>query len=191
MRQCPKCNAQFYDASMSFCPEDGMILVDPSLAGIRSSSDPSSSAPSEDPTLVYHAPVEPGSWATPEPETPPAWTPPPQTSPAPAWTPPMVQTPAQPAWRPPPPPAYVKPPSPAIGVASMIVGIFSMVFGVLCFGPVMGIVAVALGIVALTQNKKSPQHVGGRGFAIAGVVLGGLSLLIYGGMILLAILMNR
>ena len=102
----------------------------------------------------------------------------------------MVQTPAQPAWRPPPPPAYVKPPSPAIGVASMIVGIFSMVLGVLCFGPVMGIVAVALGIVALTQNKKSPQHVGGRGFAVAGVVTGGLSLLLYGGMILFAILMN-
>ncbi|HSE33910.1 MAG TPA: DUF4190 domain-containing protein [Pyrinomonadaceae bacterium] len=177
---------------MSFCPEDGMILVDPSLAGIKTSGDPSS-RPSDDPTLVYHPPVEPGSWATPDVEPPPtpAWTPPRQSPPSPAWIPPVVQTPpAAPAWRPPPPPAYVKPASPAIGVASMIVGILSMVFGVLCFGPVIGIVAVALGIVALTQNKKMPQHVGGRGFAIAGIVTGGLSLLMYGGMMLFVVLMN-
>ncbi len=191
MRQCPKCNAQFDDAWMSFCPEDGMILVDPSLAGIKTSADPFSSAHSEDPTLVYHPPVEPGSWATPDVETPPAWTPPVQTPPSPSWTPPVVQTPpVAPAWRPPPPPAYVKPASPALGVASMIVGILSLVFGVLCFGPVIGVVAVALGIVALTQNRKAPQHVGGKGFAIAGIVTGGLSLLIYGGMILVAILLN-
>ena len=72
----------------------------------------------------------------------------------------------------------------------MIVGILSMVFGVLCFGPVIGIVAVALGIVALTQNRNMPQQVGGKGFAIAGIVTGGLSLLIYGGIILFAILVN-
>jgi Domain of unknown function (DUF4190) len=190
MRQCPKCNAQFDDAWMSFCPEDGMILVDPSLAGIKTSADPSSAVNSEDPTLVYHPPVQPGSWATPDTETPPAWTPPVQT-PTPVWTPPVVQTPPQPQpWRPPPPPAYVKQPSPAIGVASMIVGILSMVFGVLCFGPVVGVVAVALGIVALTQNKKMPQHVGGRPFAIVGIVTGALSLLIYGGIVLFAILVN-
>jgi Domain of unknown function (DUF4190) len=84
----------------------------------------------------------------------------------------------------------VKPASPAIGVASMIVGILSMVFGILCFGPVIGVVAVALGIVALTQNRKTPQQVGGRAFAIVGIVTGGLSLLIYGGIVLFAILVN-
>lgn len=193
MRQCPKCNAQFDDAWMSFCPEDGMILVDPSLAGIKSSADPSSSIPSEDPTLVYRQPVEPGSWAQTEVETPsqPVWTPPPvQPAPPSKWTPP-VETPAQPQpWRPPPPPPYVKSPSPGIAVGSMVVGIASLVFGVLCFGPLIGVVAIALGIVALTQNKKMPQHVGGKGFAVAGIVMGSLSLLLYGGMVLFAILVN-
>jgi hypothetical protein len=66
----------------------------------------------------------------------------------------------------------------------MIVGILGMLFGVLCFGPVIGIVALVLGIIALTQNKKMPQHVGGRAFAIVGIVTGGLSLLIYGGLML-------
>jgi len=72
----------------------------------------------------------------------------------------------------------------------MVVGIASLVFGVLCFGPVIGVVAIALGIVALTQNKKMPQHVGGKGFAVAGIVMGSLSLLLYGGMVLFAILVN-
>jgi len=49
---------------------------------------------------------------------------------------------------------------------------------------------VALGIVALTQNKKTPQHVGGKPFAIVGIVTGGISLLIYGGIVLFAILVN-
>ena len=154
-----------------------MILVDPSLAGIRSSADP---GPIEDPTLLFHRPVQPGSWATPDVQTPPA----------PAWRPPEVQTPPPQPWRPPPPPAYVKPPSPALGVASMIVGILGLVFGVVCFGPIIGIVALALGIVALTQNKKTPQYVGGKPFAIVGIVTGGLSLLIFGGMMLFFILAN-
>src|SRR5262245_1358149 len=190
MRQCPKCNARFDDPWMSFCPEDGMILVDPSLAGIKTSSDPSSSA-ADDPTLFYHPPVQPGSWATPDVETPPAWTPPVESPPNPAWTPPMVQTPqAVPEWRPPPPPPYVKPPSSAIGLASMIVGFLSIVFGVICFGPAIAVVAIALGIVSLTQSRKMPQHVSGRGFAITGIVTGGLSLLMYGGMMLFVILAN-
>jgi Domain of unknown function (DUF4190) len=158
---------------MSFCPEDGMILVDPSLAGIKTSADPSSGPPSQDPTLLFPPPVQPGSWATPDVET---STPPP-------WAP-AVQTPPVQPWRPPPPPTYVKPPSQGLGIASMIVGILGMLFGVLCFGPVIGIVALVLGIIALTQNKKMPQHVGGRAFAIVGIVTGGLSLLIYGGLML-------
>lgn len=151
-----------------------MILVDPSLAGIRTSAEPG--AP-EDPTLLFHPPVQPGSWATPEVQVPPAWSPP-------------VQAPPPAPWRPPPPPAYVKPPSQALGVASMIVGILGLVFGVLCFGPIIGIVALVLGIVALTQNKKTPQYVGGKPFAIIGIVTGGLSLLIFGGMMLFFLLVN-
>lgn len=179
MRQCPKCYKQFADAWMTFCPDDGMILVDPSLAGIRTSAEPGSS---EDATLFLHPPVQPGSWATPEVQTPEIQTPP-------AWRPPMQAPPPEP-WRPPPPPAYVKPPSQALGVASMIVGILGLVFGVLCFGPIIGIVALALGIVALTQNKKTPQYVGGKPFAIVGIITGGLSLLIFGGMMLFFVLVN-
>src|SRR4029450_10939771 len=101
MRQCPKCNRQFEDALMSFCPDDGMILVDPSLAGIKTSADPSSGPSSQDSTLVLPPPGQPGSWAMPNIELP---------APEP-WRPVVQTPPAQPQpWRPPPPPAYVKPP---------------------------------------------------------------------------------
>lgn len=163
---------------MTFCPDDGMILVDPNLVGIKTSAEPSSSL-SEDATVLLHPPVQPGSWATPDP----------QTSRADPWRPPDFQPAPQP-WRPPPPPAYVRPASQSLSLASMIVGLLSLVLGVLCFGPVMGILAIALGIVALIQINKMPQHVGGKPFAIVGVVTGGLSLLIYGGMMVFVILAN-
>jgi hypothetical protein len=156
-----------------------MILVDPSLAGIKTSADPSPGPASQDPTLLFHPPVEPGSWAIPDVESaaPEPWVPAVQMPP----TQPSQPSQAQP-WRPPPPPPYVKSPSQALGVASMIVGILGMLFGVLCFGPVIGIVALVLGIVALVQNKKTPQYVGGKPFAIIGIITGTLSLLIYGGL---------
>ena len=177
MRVCPKCNRQFADAWMTFCPDDGMILVDPNLAGIRTSAEPAS--PSEDATVLLHPPVQPGSWATPDFEQPPA-------SP---WRSPDFQPPPQ-AWRPPPPPAYAKAPSQALAIASMIVGILGLFFGLACFVPVIGIVALILGIVALTQINKTPQYVGGKPFAIVGVVTGGLSLLVFVGMMLFLILAN-
>ena len=155
MRQCPKCNAQYSDAWLSFCPQDGSILVEALVSTFGRIDEASPAA--DDPTLLYRAPAA-GSWANPE-----VYTPPPQ------------------AWQPPPPPTYVKPPSQGIAVASMIVGILSILFGILCFGPVIGIIAIVLGIIALLQHKKTPQLVGGKPFAIVGIVTGGLALLLYGG----------
>jgi hypothetical protein len=49
----------------------------------------------------------------------------------------------------------------------------------------LGPVAIVLGAVALSNIKNQPQ-LAGRGFAITGIVLGGLSLLIIMGIVLLA-----
>jgi hypothetical protein len=48
-----------------------------------------------------------------------------------------------------------------------------------CMGPIPGIVALVLGLVALSQIKKSPEKFGGRSYAIAGVIIGSVSLLFY------------
>jgi hypothetical protein len=69
----------------------------------------------------------------------------------------------------------------AMAVWAMIVGIIS----VLCC-QLLGPVAIVLGAVALSNIKNQPQ-LAGRGFAITGIVLGGLSLLIIMGIVLFAI----
>ena len=91
-----------------------------------------------------------------------------------AYTPP----PARPVWQPPPPPNYARQPSKNVATASMIVGLVGITVGWLCGGPLMGIAAVVLGIVALSQIKKSPQSIGGKEFAWIGIATGGLVLLV-------------
>ena len=68
----------------------------------------------------------------------------------------------------------------------MITGILGLVFG--CFGPVPGVAAIILGAVALSQIKKSPQTTGGKPLAIVGIVTGGLTVLLYGALIIFWIL---
>ena len=41
-----------------------------------------------------------------------------------------------------------------------------------CFGPLPGIVALVLGLTALSQIKKSPEKFGGKPYATAGVIIG-------------------
>jgi hypothetical protein len=57
---------------------------------------------------------------------------------------------------------------------AMILGIISLVP---CCWAILGTVSIVLGIVALVQLKKAPQETG-TGFAIAGIVLGAISLLL-------------
>lgn len=60
----------------------------------------------------------------------------------------------------------------------MIVGIVGLVAGG-CLGPIPGIVALILGLSALSQIKKTPDKVGGKPYATAGVVIGGISIAFY------------
>jgi hypothetical protein len=48
-----------------------------------------------------------------------------------------------------------------------------------CMGPVPGIVALVLGLVALSQIKKSPEKFGGKPYATAGVIIGAVSVMFY------------
>ena len=53
----------------------------------------------------------------------------------------------------------------------------ALVFGVVALFscPLIGIVAIVLGITALSRAGDQPQHYGGRGMAIGGIVCGGAS----------------
>ena len=62
-----------------------------------------------------------------------------------------------------------------MALGSLITGVVGVVAGG-CLGPIPGIVAVVLGMSALSQIKKSPHEVGGKSFATAGIILGGINI---------------
>jgi type II secretory pathway pseudopilin PulG len=60
-------------------------------------------------------------------------------------------------------------PKTGLAIASMVTGIISlMACGLLGLGSITGLI---LGIVALKKTNKFPQEYGGKGFAVAGIVL--------------------
>jgi hypothetical protein len=73
-----------------------------------------------------------------------------------------------------------------MAIASMVTGILGLMFG--CFGPIPGVAAIVLGMLALQQIKKSPATTGGRPMAIIGIVTGSLATLFYGLLLLWFIL---
>ena len=165
MKYCTQCNRQFTEVWLSFCPDDGTPLVheltpprDPNWdPNIRP---PKVETPSEQETQwLPREPPVPGGWVAPD-ERPPM-------SPG--------------VWQPPPPP--YRPPinkqaSQGLAMASMIVGIVGLVAAG-CFGPLPGIAALIMGLVALSQIKREPDKYGGKPFAIAGVAIGSVTIAFY------------
>jgi hypothetical protein len=100
----------------------------------------------------------------------------------------MASTSPEPAWQPPPPPTYVQAPNRNLATAAMVLGIISATVGWLCFGPIPGIAAIILGAVALSQMKKNPDRVAGKKAAWIGIITGGLTVVIYAGVILVYII---
>ena len=60
----------------------------------------------------------------------------------------------------------------------MIVGICGLVL-LACLGPLPGIVALVMGLIALSKIKNSPQEYTGKPFATAGVIIGGVSIFFF------------
>lgn len=81
-------------------------------------------------------------------------------------------TPYQPPASPGYVPGYYQPPAPINGlaIASMVCGIVGII--TCYFAGLLGIPAVICGHMALSRINNSPVPVGGRGMAIAGLILG-------------------
>lgn len=180
MKYCPQCQKQYTENWITFCSDDGAILTDtgyspsppPPVGGQRP---PYAPPTSEQPKWQAQNPN--ADWRSPDPNAPGSWTPP---------------GPVSPAWQPPPPPLpYQRQgPSSGIAVASMIVGIISLLVGVWCLGPVPGLAALILGLVALSQIKNAPDKNGGKPFAVVGIVTGALSMLVFGIWMLIIVIAN-
>src|SRR5678815_1581997 len=172
MKYCPLCKRRFDEPWLSFCSDDGTPLIQE----LTPAADPNWNPQIREPK-VETPDEQPTQWLPREPPAPGGWI-------APDERPPMSPGP----WSPPPPPAPVYVPirtqkSQGLALASMITGILGIfMFG--CFFPLPGLVAFVLGLVSLSQIKKSPEKYGGKPYATAGVIMGGISILFLCGMIL-------
>jgi len=166
MRRCPKCNQEFTDEWLTFCTQDGTSLVDVPRSAVEpeptlfSAPMPPSVSPNEQPTL----------------DMPDRYNPPAQ----------YIPPPLPSSWTPPPPPTYPSKPQQTLAVASFILGMVSVTIGWCCsFGVLTAPIALVLGIVSLVQIKNDPAKNGGKGFAIGGIVTGGLYFVVFALIILL------
>lgn len=168
MKYCPQCNRQYTEPWLTFCSDDGSLLIEELQPPVDPNWDPVirepgyKPPPSEQETKwLPREPPMPGGWVAPD-----------------------ERAPMQPVWQPPPaPPQPVKQQTQGLAVASMIIGIIGLLFG--CFGPLTGVLAVVLGWLALAQMKKTPDTSVGKPMAIIGIVTGAATIIFYGLLFLL------
>ena len=160
MKYCPQCNRRFSELWLTFCTDDGSLLRDELTPPADTNWDPR---------------IRPTQYDDPS-ESPTQWLPP-ETQPSSGWMSTGERGPVERPWQPPPAPPQPRGRSGPSGVAiaSLIIGFIGVMAGLICWMPVPGIVAVILGIIALRQMKTAPDP-SGRGFAIAGIVMGSINL---------------
>ena len=167
MKRCPMCD-RTYDDSQTFCVNDGATLT----SDAAPSYDPLKTIVSTPPPQSQSAPLQPpgyGSGDLPGGQSPGAWQQP---------SAPLQQPQGGSAWGTNLPPASPTPfgaqgQQNGLALGSLICGVLSLV----CLGPLTAIPALVLGFMQLQKIKTDPAQYGGKGMAIAGMALGGISLL--------------
>ncbi|WP_162625245.1 DUF4190 domain-containing protein [Mycolicibacterium llatzerense] len=171
---------------------------------VRPPSGTDAEATSDYPVYEYPAVEEPGPTSAPWQQGPPAPAPVPQPQPptglfpAPPGPPPpgfYGAPPAGPFGPPPgmappgyPPPGYLPPPlyssyppppsNDGMAIGSLVCSLVALPLYFMCFiGPVVSLLGIVLGIVAMMQSKGRPRT-SGRTMAISGIAIGGASIVI-------------
>jgi hypothetical protein len=156
MKRCPRCNKTYSDDTLNFCLDDGELLTiqQPDPGGYIE----------EPPTMVLDAArvTDPISWPQQPTGLPPAkW-----ASPAPVAQQQFGGLRA------------VRRPEQTLATVSMILGIISLAVSC-CYGGIwLGIPAAIVGFIAFQKANTDSERYGGKGLAIAGIIMGGISFLI-------------
>jgi len=156
MKRCLRCNKTYNDDTLNFCLDDGELLVmeQPVPGGFRE----------EPPTMVLDAArvTDPISWAQPRPPA----QPPAQWNAAPLAQQQFGGLPA------------ARRPETTLATVGMILGIISLAVSC-CYGGIwLGIPAAIVSFIALQKANNQSDNYGGKGMALAGLIMGGVSFLI-------------
>jgi len=165
-KRCPKCGQNYADENLNFCLNDGELLMfqadTPREPQFANEPPPTRFAADSPPTIVMDSPraTNPTGYPTPE-----------------RWQGQQILTP--PGHYPAQYGSFVSPDQ-TLAIISTILGAASLTIGWCCYtGLLLGPAAMITGFIALSMNKRDPMKHGGRGFGIAGIVMGGLVLIGY------------
>lgn len=164
MKSCPRCHKTYTDNDLNFCLDDGELLTQ------TQGEEPTRPLRVDDspPTVVLDPPrqTNPISWAQ--------QPPPQQTYPPTQWQSAQPQPQQNYAFAP-HPMMMRSGPNQTLPIVSLCLGIASITVGWCCYlGVLMGPAAIVTGVIGLVQNKNNPDSYGGKGLALAGVIMGAL-----------------
>lgn len=153
MKQCPRCKVTYSDDQLNFCLDDGELLT-------AFAQEPPGQRYADDspPTLLLEQSrvTNPASW--------------PSAQPPAQWQQQNIQ-PQQFAS-----PAITRSRDQTMPTISLILGILSLP---MCWCGWLGLPAAILGFLGMRNADSDPAHYSGRGMAIAGMVMGIISLLAF------------
>ena len=155
MKQCPRCNQTYSDDQLNFCLNDGELLTN-----FATEPAPSRYADDSPPTILLDPArvTNPASW-------------PANSQPPAQWQPQNLQNQQYGAQ------VFVQKRDQTLPTIAMILGILSIAL-ICCYGGIwMGLPAAVLGFLGMRNADNDPSRYGGRGMAIAGMVMGVVSLL--------------
>lgn len=158
MKQCPRCHQTYSDDQLNFCLEDGELLSN------YASDQPSRFADDAPPTMILNEArvTNPVNW--------PAQ---PMSQPISQWQQPQQNLQNQPFGS----PTFIQKRDQVLPTVSLIAGIASVAL-ICCMGGIwLGLPAAVIGFLGMRNADSDPSRYGGRGMAIAGMVLGAISFL--------------
>lgn len=158
MKQCPRCNHTYSDDQLNFCLEDGELLT-----AYTSEPPPARYADDPPPTVMMNDAriTNPTNW-------------PAASSPPAKWQPPKPHIENQLFGS----PGFASSPDQTLPTIALVLGILSLPLFCCWGGLWLGLPAAIVGFIGMNNADKDPGRYGGRGMAIAGMVLGVVSMLL-------------